>query len=163
MKLRKMVDRLLKYFLIFLMIILVVDVLWQVFSRYIIGIPSSFSDELAGYLLIWVGLGGAAYATSTKQHLAIDILPAKLPPEKKKYVDILINVLIIVFALTIMIVGGIYLVYTRFHLGQISSALQIPIGYVYLILPISGFLILYYAVDDILLLLGIRESETTNI
>jgi TRAP-type C4-dicarboxylate transport system permease small subunit len=143
------------------MIVLVIDVLWQVFSRYIIGIPSAYTDELAGFLLIWVGLGGAAYATGNKLHLAIDILPSKLPPEKRKYVDIFINVLIIAFALTVMVVGGIWLVYTRFYLGQISSALQISIGYVYLILPISGLLICYYSVDDILLLLNIRERDHT--
>jgi TRAP-type C4-dicarboxylate transport system permease small subunit len=144
------------------MIILVIDVLWQVFSRYIIGVPSSFTDELAGFLLIWVGLGGAAYATGNKLHLAIDLFPSKLPPDKRKYLEIFINILIIAFALTVMVVGGTWLVLTRFYLGQISSALQISIGYVYLILPISGLLICYYSVDDILLLLNLRKNEITK-
>jgi TRAP-type C4-dicarboxylate transport system permease small subunit len=162
MKLRRIIDATLRNFLIFLMIILVIDVLWQVFSRYIIGVPSSFTDELAGFLLIWVGLGGAAYATGNKLHLAIDLFPSKLPPDKRKYLEIFINILIIAFALTVMVVGGTWLVLTRFYLGQISSALQISIGYVYLILPISGLLICYYSVDDILLLLNLRKNEITK-
>jgi TRAP-type C4-dicarboxylate transport system permease small subunit len=48
-----------------------------------------------------------------------------------------------------MIVGGTWLVYTRFAMGQVSSALQVPLGYVYMIVPISGLLMVYYSVDDI--------------
>ena len=56
---RKIIDKGLELSLIFLMAFLVVDVLWQVLSRYILVSPSSVTDELAGYLLIWVGLLGA--------------------------------------------------------------------------------------------------------
>ncbi|WP_316931840.1 TRAP transporter small permease [Parabacteroides distasonis] len=48
--------------------------LWQVLSRYILVSPSSVTDELAGYLLIWVGLLGAAYVSGKNEHLAIDLL-----------------------------------------------------------------------------------------
>ena len=60
---RKIIDKGLELSLIFLMAFLVVDVLWQVLSRYILVSPSSVTDELAGYLLIWVGLLGAALAS----------------------------------------------------------------------------------------------------
>ena len=63
MTLRNKIDKGLEFFLVFIMSILVIDVLWQVTSRYILSSPSSFTDELAGYLLIWVGLFGAAYVT----------------------------------------------------------------------------------------------------
>lgn len=68
---RKIIDKGLELSLIFLMAFLVVDVLWQVLSRYILVSPSSMTDELAGYLLIWVGLLGAAYVSGKNEHLAI--------------------------------------------------------------------------------------------
>lgn len=68
---RKIIDKGLELSLIFLMAFLVVDVLWQVLSRYILVSPSSVTDELAGYLLIWVGLLGAAYVSGKNEHLAI--------------------------------------------------------------------------------------------
>ena len=71
---RKIIDKGLELSLIFLMAFLVVDVLWQVLSRYILVSPSSVTDELAGYLLIWVGLLGAAYVSGKNEHLAIDLL-----------------------------------------------------------------------------------------
>ena len=147
---RKTVDLVLARFVILVMAFLVIDVLWQVTSRYIMREPSSWTDELAGFLLIWVGLFGAAYATGKKDHLAIDLLPRKLSPEKRKYLDIVINSLIGSFALIVMVIGGVRLVYITFRLKQISSALEIPVGIVYLVVPISGLFILYYAIDEII-------------
>ena len=68
---RKIIDKGLELSLIFLMAFLVVDVLWQVLSRYILVSPSSVTDELAGYLLIWVGLLGAAYVSGKNEHRSI--------------------------------------------------------------------------------------------
>ncbi|MCK4698921.1 MAG: TRAP transporter small permease subunit, partial [Bacteroidales bacterium] len=84
MRLRKKIDKILYVFLAIVMAILVLDVLWQVASRYLFNSPSSFTDELAGFLLIWVGLLGAAYGTGTKIHLAIDLLPSKLNFRRRK-------------------------------------------------------------------------------
>jgi TRAP-type C4-dicarboxylate transport system permease small subunit len=146
---RKTIDLILARFAVIVMAILVVDVLWQVTSRYIMREPSSWTDELAGFLLIWVGLLGAAYATGKKDHLAIDLLPRRLPPGKRKRLDIIINTMIALFALIVMVIGGIRLVYITFRLNQISSALEIPVGIVYIVIPLSGLFILYYAMDDI--------------
>jgi len=154
MKHRQITDKFLAWLVTVLMGVLVINVLWQVASRFILGHPSSFTDELAGFLLIWVGLMGAAYATGQKQHLAIDLLSAKLSDQNKKIQSTIINVCILLFAVIILIGGGSNLVYITFHLNQISSALQIPIGYVYTVLPLSGLFIVYYAVTDLIILWG---------
>lgn len=152
MNFRHKIDKVLEVFLVVIMSILVLDVVWQVASRYLFSNPSSFTDELAVFLLIWVGMAGSAYVKGKNEHLAIDILPDKLTPRRKKQLLIFINFLIVLFSITIMVIGGIWLVYTRFQLGQVSSALQLPVGYVYMIVPISGILMIYYSLDDIRLL-----------
>lgn len=149
MHIRKYIDKLLATLVTVIMGVLVINVLWQVASRFIIGHPSSFTDELAGYLLIWVGLLGAAYATGQRQHLAIDLISARLSEIKRKRLGTFINILIVAFALVVLIVGGSNLVYITYHLDQISSALQIRIAYVYAVIPISGLFIIYYAINDI--------------
>ena len=149
MRHKKIIDKLLGWLVTIIMGILVINVLWQVASRFILGDPSSFTDELAGYLLIWVGLLGAAYATGQKQHLAIDLLSAKLSDKGKKLQTLFINIIIAVFALVVLVIGGGNLAFITFYLGQISSALQIHVGYVYLVLPLSGLFIIYYSVVDI--------------
>ncbi|MFC2125910.1 TRAP transporter small permease [Bacteroidota bacterium] len=157
MTIRENVDKILEGFLVLIMSILVIDVLWQVTSRYVLSSPSSFTDELAGFLLIWVSLFGAAYVTGKKEHLAIDLMLQKASPKRKKMLVTIINLCILLFAFLVMVVGGIWLVYTRFTLEVKSAALQLPLGYVYIVLPISGLLIVFYSIDNLYRLK--REEE----
>lgn len=165
---RKKIDKILGIALIALMAFMTITVLWQVASRYInqlanyytegflntflvfIGKTSSFTDELARYQLIWVGLLGAALVAGRGQHLAIDIMHGKLGARKLKTLAISINAIIIAFAVSVMVIGGLSLVYMTFHTKQSSSAMQLPLGYVYLVQPLSGLLISYYSVDNII-------------
>ncbi len=148
MTVRNFIDKSLEWILVFLMSILVIDVLWQVISRYIMNSPSSFTDELAGFLLIWVGLLGAAYVAGKREHLAIDLLIQKSSPQRKFKLEMIISAIIIVFAITVMIIGGSWLAYTRFYLSVKSAALGMPLGIVYLVLPLSGVLIAYFDMDN---------------
>ncbi len=150
MTIREKIDRIVEIFLVLLMSLLVIDVLWQVFSRYILNSPSSFTDELAGFLLIWVGLFGSAYVTGKNEHLAIDLLLNKLSGSGKKKLETVINTIIILFTLFVLVIGGTWLMYTRFTLEVKSAALQIPLGYVYIVLPVSGLMILYYSIDNLI-------------
>ena len=148
MKLRRVVDKVLEWTLVLFMSVLVIDVLWQVASRYIFVSPSSYTDELAGYLLIWVGMLGAAYVAGKREHLAIDLLLQRSSEKRKFKLEMIIGVIVIIFAITVMIIGGSWLVSTRFYLSVKSSALGIPLGAIYLVLPISGLLITYYNIDN---------------
>ncbi|NOQ91622.1 MAG: TRAP transporter small permease subunit [Flavobacteriaceae bacterium] len=150
MKLRKSVDKIIEKTLVVIMAIMVINVLWQVTSRYLIGSPSSFTDELARYLMIWIGILGAAYISGKNMHVAIDILPSRSSDATKKKLKFVVALIIIVFSLVALVIGGIRLVYITYVLEQQSPALQIPLAVVYLVLPISGLLIIYYKVSDLL-------------
>lgn len=154
MRFHKSFNKVLEILLVALMTILVLDVLWQVFSRYVLSSPSSFTDELAGYLLIWVSLLGAAYVTGRKEHLAIDIMLRKAQPARQKKIMLAIEVIILLFATTVMVVGGVWLMYTRFVLEVKSAALQLPLGFVYIVLPLSGLIICYYSIYHIVELIN---------
>ena len=144
MILKSKVDKVIEYSLVILMALMVFNVLWQVFTRFIMNDPSSFTDELARYLLIWLGLLGAGYVTGQKMHLAIDYLLNKTRPSVKSKLEYVINISIFLFALFVMVIGGINLVSLTLYLEQISAALQIQLGYVYIVLPLSGILIMFY-------------------
>lgn len=152
MNFNQKLNKILEFVLVAIMSILVIDVLWQVTSRYILSSPSGFTDELAGFLLIWVGMLGAAYVAGRNEHLAIDILLQKSSGVAKKRLQILINLIVLLFALFVMVVGGTWLVYTRFILDVKSAALQLPLGFVYIVMPISGLLIVYYSLFNLSLI-----------
>lgn len=149
-RVRQTTSRILAWMLIGLMFTAVVNVLWQVFTRWVLNDPSSYTEELARYLLIWVGLLGAAYAAGAKMHLAIDLLPSVLTGAKKHLLEIAIEALVLLFALSVMVIGGFRLVSLTLLMGQRSAALGVQLGYVYLVLPIAGILIVFFAVVSIL-------------
>jgi TRAP-type C4-dicarboxylate transport system permease small subunit len=149
---RQRFDTLIGHFLTILMVAMLISVVWQVFTRYIVQVPSAFTDELARYLLIWIGTLGAAFIAGKNMHLAIDLLPGHLEGRAKYRLLVIINLLIISFALLVMVIGGIRLVYITYTLGQTSAALQIPLSFIYSIMPLSGMLIIFYKIYDIIYL-----------
>lgn len=142
----KIVDAVLSWTLVVLMVIMVLDVSWQVFTRFILRDPSSFTEELATFLLIWIGLLGSAYALRQKSHLGIDILTLKLKPERRYLWEFVIYSVVIAFAILVLIYGGIRLVNITLYLNQISAALRIKMGYVYTVLPLTGLLFIFYSI-----------------
>ncbi len=147
---RQKIDKVLEHILVALMAINTLDVLWGVFTRYVMGAQASWSEELARFLLIWIGILGAAWASGKNMHLSIDLFPSSLDPVRRRKLYKYIDVLIIIFAFFVMVIGGARLVYVTFILGQVSAALQLPLAWVYIVLPISGLLVIYYKADDLL-------------
>ncbi len=144
-KIKKKVNRILEWILIILMAVNVLNVLWQVFTRFVLKDPSSFTEELARYFLIWVGLLGASYAAGKKMHLAIDVVLKATVGKIRNLAELCIQLFIFLFAFFVMVIGGIRLVVITLKLNQISAALRLQLGYVYLVLPLSGLLIMFYA------------------
>ncbi len=139
-------DSLLEKVLIFLISLMLLSVVWQVFSRFVLQDPSTVTDEISSFSLIWLGLFGAAYATGKKLHLAIDLIPEKTVEKHKVIYDAIVHASIFIFAFAVMVIGGIRLCQLTFQFEQTSATLEIPLGYIYLALPISGALICYYSV-----------------
>jgi len=141
-----------------LMILLVVDVTWQVATRYLMQNPSSFTEELAAFLLIWLGLLGGAYAYRQKSHLGVDFLTRKMTGTTRTRAEIFTYIVAMVFAILVLLIGGIRLVYMTLVLEQVSAALQVPMGYIYCVLPLSGLLIVTYSLTFIVETLGKRDT-----
>ena len=155
---RSRLDKAIAFLLVLILAVMVINVTWQVVSRYVFQSPSSFTDELSRFLLIWLGMLGSAYVAGRNEHLAIDILPQKLKGKPKRRLMIFIHCVIIAFALPVMILGGANLVYITFVLGQKSATLQVPLAYVYAIIPFSGLLVFYYQIASIKELLNNKTA-----
>ena len=146
---KRPVDKVLETLVILCMSALVVAVVWQVFSRYVLNDPSTTTDELSRYLMIHVGLLGAAYTTGLKRHLAIDLFSANMKGAPKLLADLLYHGVIAAFAAGIMIYGGYNLTMNTLRLGQVASSLGIKVGYLYIVIPVSGLFICFYSLLNI--------------
>ena len=151
---KQKIDFVLQKVLIILLTIMLASVLWQVISRYFLNEPSSLTEELARYCLIWIGTLGAAYAAGQNLHLSITIFPESLSIKGKKRLNVILNILIIIFASTVFCIGGSRLVYITNVLGQDSPALGLPLSFVYSIIPVSGVFIIIYEILEINKILG---------
>jgi TRAP-type C4-dicarboxylate transport system permease small subunit len=167
MLLKNGLTKLLEYTVILLMGTLVADVLWGVISRasgslvvWLAGkgvnpwafIPrgqAKWTEELAIYLLIWVSLLGSSVAFAAKAHLGVDYLTSKLDEQAARLMEVLVNLLSAFFAAAAFIWGGGVRVSETLAANQVSPALGLKVGYIYLALPISGFFIVIFALESI--------------
>nr|MDQ3309082.1 TRAP transporter small permease subunit [Gemmatimonadota bacterium] len=83
------VDALLRALIMVLMAVMVIAVTWQVITRYVFSRPSSYTEELATFLLIWISLLGGAYALRVRAHLGIDVLVQRLRPARRRVAEYL--------------------------------------------------------------------------
>ncbi|MDA1274115.1 MAG: TRAP transporter small permease [Verrucomicrobia bacterium] len=159
-RIRESLVRLLEWTVIILMASLVLDVIWQVATRYLLKNPSSWTDELATLLIIWVALLGASVAFIRQGHLGVDFLTNKLRKRHREMAAIAVQALVVFFAGQILIYGGIKLVLLTLLTQQVSPALGIKMGHVYLALPISGFFIALFALENIVT--GLRRLRAKS-
>ncbi len=147
-KIRASVDKIVERLLIAILGIMVLNVLWQVFTRFFTDTPSSFTDELARYLMIWLGILGAAYVAGKNEHVAIDFFAKKFSEKKQLFLTRFISIAVLSFAFFGMVVGGSRLVYITAKLEQFSPSLKIPLALVYGVIPLSGILIIFYKITQ---------------
>ena len=146
-KVKKILDCALEVLVTISMTVLVVDVVWQVFTRYILRDPSDWTEELATFLMIWVGLLGASVALNRGAHLGIDYFTLKLSPRQRLWTELFVFFCIALFSLLVLVIGGVRLVSITLQNNQVSPALGLKMGHVYLALPISGFFLVLYSVE----------------
>jgi TRAP-type C4-dicarboxylate transport system permease small subunit len=156
----EILDAILKNVLIVLMAAMVTAVSWQVISRYVFSSPSSWTEEVARFLLIWIGVLGAAYAFRTGVHLGLDILPKKLTGRSAELLKQFTAFVVVLFAMTVLVIGGGSLVSLTWELRQYSAVLGLPIAFVYSVIPTAGVLICIYAIAAVTGAIA-AESEST--
>lgn len=145
--LRKILDRLLEYVCCILLALMTVFATWQVLSRYIFNKPSTVTEELVLISFVWMGLLGAAYVFGKREHMRMSFLVDKLNDRNRAILDLISEIIIILFASSILVFGGIKI--SQLSMGQLSSSLQLPMGYIYLAIPLSGVITIVYNIMNI--------------
>ena len=117
---------------------------WQVFTRYILQNPSTWSEELVGYLFAWMSLLGASLVTCERGHMNIPIVVEQFSLPVQKGLNCLGEIIAFLFSATILVFGGVQI--TSLAMGQMTSSLGVPIGIFYVVLPLCGILNMIYTV-----------------
>ncbi|MGR6980586.1 TRAP transporter small permease [Testudinibacter sp. P27/CKL/0425] len=153
---KNIIDKIMEYLCILIVFLMCILVTYQVVTRYIFDNPSAISEILSRYLFIWLILFGGAYVFGLREHMSISFVKLKLPKKIQIYLDMFSELIIVIFSSAIMILGG-YSITTR-QMLQMDSSLQLPIGVVYMAIPISGVIMLFYFIyNEIMLLHKLKD------
>ncbi|MCI9329556.1 MAG: TRAP transporter small permease [Ruminococcus sp.] len=130
---------------------------WQVLTRYVLQNPSTWSEELVGYLFAWMSLLGASLVTCERGHMNIPIIVERFSEPIQKLLNCLGEVIAFLFSAIILVFGGAQI--TTLAMGQMTSSLGVPIGIFYIVLPLCGVLNMIYTVLNIINIIQGRTEE----
>ncbi len=147
-KVKTYLDKIIATICVIIFIAMVLLTTFQVISRYVFNSPSSISETLTRYFFVWLIILSATYVFGQRDHICISFLKDKFKGTVKKVIDIVGEVIIIIFSVTIMVYGGG--VVTHMNMLQYDSMLKIPTGIIYSIIPICGVLIIFYSIYNII-------------
>ena len=137
-KVEKVLDAVMRFLMALAMLTLLVFGFWQIFSRWILGNPSTFTDEMLRYVLIIAGFVGSAYCFYRDEHLALTLVTDKAKGPFKVILEVFIELCILFFVIYVFIYGGWKLSATA---TNVSSVMHIPMKTLYMVEPICGVLI----------------------
>jgi TRAP-type C4-dicarboxylate transport system permease small subunit len=143
-KIKFVFDKLLEILSTITLGVMTILVVYQVVTRYVFNAPSAISEALSQYLFVWLIMFGSAYVYGSKEHLTIDILKDKFGPKTNMVVEIITNICLFAFVLVVCVIGGYY--YTTKQAVQFDPSLGISKAYLYVSVPFTGIITLYYAI-----------------
>ena len=129
--------------LAFGMALLVVIASLQVGARYFFDRPLTWSEEGVRYLMIWTALLAAAWSVRDREHITVDLVMAYLPPRARRALDVIRNLLVAAFCLVLL--PSAVRVTQDVH-SQLGVAIEIPLSWIFVSLPISFVLMTWWAV-----------------
>ena len=123
-----------------------------------------WTEELARFLMVWSALLGAALAFERRAHLGVDYLVGKFHPATRSLVASVVHLLVVVFALLVLVKGGVAVVQKTMESGQMTPALGMKKWVVYSVLPVSGVFVVWFALRNLVtdLRSARRKEEMTG-
>ncbi|MDY3765451.1 MAG: TRAP transporter small permease [Lachnospiraceae bacterium] len=160
-KIRKGIDMILSSVCVLLFALMVVVGTYQIVSRYFFNSPSTISEELLTYSFTWMALLASAYVFGKRDHMRMGFLADKLTGTPRKILEIVIECLVMLLAGSVMVYGGYNIM--QLTMTQVTASLGIPMGVVYTVVPLSGILIVFYSILNIVDLAVGYEREQREV
>lgn len=147
-KVKSILDKALETFMIILTGALCLIVLWQVFTRFILDNPSSWSEEFSRYILIWISLLGGSLGLSNGTHMGLVLVTDRI---KNKNLKLIIHILAYIVC---GVIGYIFIVYGYGYalngMNRTMMCCKFKMGYIYMMIPVCGAIIIVNCLMTIL-------------
>ncbi|WP_434361102.1 TRAP transporter large permease subunit [Parasalinivibrio latis] len=136
-------EKLVTSLVIFLLGFMSILITYSVITRYFFSNPSSLSEELLRFSLIWLGMLGAGVCVSKGMHLNLPILLDAVSDRTKNRLNIINALITIIFGCALTF-GG-YIASVR-NIGQITPMLHVPIGVLQTVIIFLGIFVILFQV-----------------
>jgi len=137
-KFDQILDTVMRFVMALAMFALLAGGTWQIFTRWILKNPSTFTDEFLRYVLIWASMLGFAYCFYKDEHLALDLVKDRVKGKIRVALLVFIEAAILFFVCYVFVFGGMKLM---LNATNQSSVMHIPFKLLYACLPVSGIFI----------------------
>ncbi|WP_300450001.1 TRAP transporter small permease [Fusobacterium sp.] len=144
---RKGLDKLILFICVVLFMLMTVVGTYQILVRYVFKSPSTISEELISYSFAWMSMFAASYIFGKRDHMRMVFFIEKFTKNAQKTVAIITEIVILLFALGVLVGGGSYI--TSLSMTQMTPALKISMGYIYLVIPVCGIMTSIYSALNI--------------
>jgi len=121
---------------------LAILVCWQVFSRYVLRNSPYWIEEFSVTAMMWIGLLGSAACVWSGSHMSLELVVKRLPETARIWAEILIDVVIGLFAVFLCSQGWVLAAAT---MTSRMTTIPLPIGVSYVALPVAGGLMILFA------------------
>ena len=157
-KIRKGMNMIVSTICIVLFAVMVIVGTYQIITRFVFNNPSTVSEELLTYTFAWMAIFSSAYVFGKRDHMRMTFIADKLPKEQRKILEIVIELLVIAFAVIVLIYGGFTIM--GLTMTQKTASLGVMMGVIYAVVPICGILIAIYGVRNVIdLCAGYENTE----
>ncbi len=140
---QRAITGLVRWAVIVLMLAMTVMVSAQIVFRYVFNVPLGWTEEMARFSFVWVSFFGASALMRVREHINVTVFTDNFPPRLRAACVFVANIcgLICVY---FFLVGGIALTTNEWR--QLAPSTEIPMGYIYLVIPISASLMAIWIV-----------------
>jgi len=152
---RDAINGVVRWLIIVLMVVMTVVVSLQIIFRYVFNVPLDWSEEVARFSFVWVSFFGASALMRVREHINVTVFLDRFPPRMRASAVLLANLCGLV-CVYFFLVGGIALTYHEWR--QLAPATEIPMGWVYLVIPLTSVLmaiwLIIQTIESVLQLAG---------
>lgn len=145
--LKKKLNKALEVICISLFIFITVIGLYQIITRYVFNAPSTISEELLTFSFTWMALLSAALVFGKREHMKMEFVANLLKGKSAIALNIVSEILVLIFSAAVLVYGGMAI--TKLTTLQVTASLGVPMSYIYVIVPISGILVILYNIINL--------------
>lgn len=160
-KIRQVIDVTLSSLCVIIFALMVIIGTYQITTRYFFNKPSTVSEELLTYSFTWMALLASALVFGKRDHMRMGFLADKLMGTPRKILEIVIELLVMLLSGSVLVYGGATIM--QLTMTQVTASLGIPMGIVYTVVPLSGIIIVFYSILNIIDLAVGYEREQREV